>query len=301
MAAGTIVLDIETLQQDPEPYAIKSREELRPPANYKKPEAIEAWKDEQLATQVEDLRAKSSLEPLLGGTVCCVGIAVDAQEPKALLAPSGDEEGEAVLLRQLDAGLARYPDHVLVTFNGVKFDAEFLRKRAIRHGIWRLARRLFQEKPWSRTHVDLFQVWQGNDRQAMGKLRHVAAFLGLSSPDTSTGADVAALWAAGDFEAVRLHALEDVRLTREIYWRFRAAGWVVGEDPIPEDLPVRPLRPSRREALLRDLADLVVASDAALIEAACREAGIGIEDGAPLITDATTEAQIRALLTALRG
>lgn len=277
---GYIILDIETLQQEPEVFMIRSTAELKPPANYKKEEAIQKWLEDAAASQVQELREKSSLEPLLGGTVCAVGIAVDMQEPKALMATSGDEEGESSLLRLLEAGLSRYPDHVLVTWNGTSFDMEFLRKRAIRHGLYDLARRLYQDKPWSRTHVDLFKVWQGNNRQALGRLRAVASFLGLDSPDSSTGADVSRAWADGDLEAVKLHVIEDIRLTREIYWRFAAAGWVT--EAYPEDLPVRPPRVHPRVALMQACAEAMVPLAASEVENAAAAAEISwIDRGEP--------------------
>lgn len=301
-----IFLDIETIPQDPEPFMVPRLDDLEPPANYKKPESIAQWKAEKAASLVGELRERSSLEPLLGGTILAVGIAVGDKPPVAIVAKTGDEVGEAEVLKLLEAGLAKYPNEVLVTWNGTRFDLEYLRKRAIRHGRWDLARRVFSEKPWSKTHVDLFPLWQGHDRGALGKLHAVAAFLGIPFEDKVQGKDVARLYAAGLVDLVKAHVLEDVRLTRELYWRFRRAGWIVSEDPIPADLPVRPCRMTPRDELLAVCAELQVVIAKQDIRTAAEAAGIawheGVEKGedGPVIDDKTTIEQLRKYLDALQ-
>ena len=240
---GIIVLDIEVLKQDPEPFMVKDQSEIRAPANYKDPDKIAAYIEQAAASQVDDLRNKSSLEPLLGGTVFAVGIAVNTDAPKALLAPTGDEAGEREVLAKLQAGLKAHEGKLLVTWNGARYDLEFLRKRALRHGLYELARRCYFDKPWARGHIDLFPVWQGNNREAVGKLHQVCSFLGIESDDKVAGGQISDLYLAGMVDAVRDHVLEDVRLTRELFYRFRSAGWVVTEGPdSPVELPVRPPR-----------------------------------------------------------
>jgi DNA polymerase elongation subunit (family B) len=239
---GVLFLDIETLAQDPEPFMVPARDEIKVPKTHKKPETIAAYLDEQEASIVGELREKSSLEPLLGGTVLAVGLALADGPVGAILPKAGDEEGERGVLTRLQEKLAARPDDVLVTWNGARFDMEFLRKRALRHGLWSLAQRTFFEKPWSRGHIDLFPVWQGHDKSAMGKLRAVASFLGIESPDHVRGSQIAELFRAGRVDLVRQHVLEDVRVLREVYWRFRAAGWVVADDQVPDTLPIRPCR-----------------------------------------------------------
>jgi hypothetical protein len=305
-----LVLDIETLKQDPETWAIPNVAELEPPATHKKPDTIAKWREEKALTVVDELRDRSSLEPLLGGTVLAVGLARDGLAPTCLLAPTGDETGERRVLQQLESGLAKYPDHTIVTFNGTRFDLVWLAKRGLRHGLYSLANRCQRastEKPWqSRMHVDLFAVWQGPDRQARGRLHEVAAFLGVESDDKVTGKQISELFAAGDVEAVRRHVLEDVRLTREVYWRFVAAGWVEGEECAAE-LPVRPPRVSRREQLEAEVRRAQIDGAAQDLRRCAEAAGIpwreGTDDGesAAYLTKDTTSMQLQAYLEGLRA
>src|SRR5262249_46643679 len=148
--------------------------------NYKNPDTIAKWRAERAAELPAELRKKSSLEPLLGGLVLVVAIAVDDQAPKALVAPSGDETGERTVLEQLERGLVRYPDHPLVAWNGCGFDWPFLGKRAIRHGLFTLARRCWFSHAWGDAmHIDPRLVWRMYDRNTPGRLTQVARFLGI--------------------------------------------------------------------------------------------------------------------------
>ncbi len=246
-----IYLDIETIQQDPYPWMIKPASALKAPKNYKDPEKIAAWVQEMADAQNTDLRERSSLEPILGGIVAVVGVAVDEAEPKALVNASGDEEGERRLLTTLQAGLARYPDHPIVSWNGA-FDWSYLAKRAMRHGLWDLARRLHVAKPWGdRLHVDPGIAWQGSQRDALWRLPAVAQYLGIETIDDIDGSQVTAQWAAGDEGRARVvaHCLSDVRILREVTARLVAAGWVPAEVP-EQDLPIPPPRGSVGDLLL---------------------------------------------------
>lgn len=303
-----IFLDIETTVQDPEPFMVPDVATLEPPGTYKKPESIAEWRKEKAATLVDELRDASSLEPLLGGTVVCVVVARGAAAPVVVMAPTPDETGELFLLQQLEKGLQRYKTNPLVTWNGLSFDLPFLAKRALRHGLYALASRCHQDKPWgSALNIDLFKVWQQHDRSSKGRLSMVAQYLGIpSAPGEIMGRDVAAAIAAGDTAKVSAHCAADVERLRQIYWRMRAAGWVQGDDALPDELPVRPPRVSDRQALLNACAELQVSLDKASVKAAADAAGIAWtgdppgEDG-PVIDEATTIEQLKTFHRALRA
>src|SRR5262245_54875941 len=108
---------------------------LEPPANYQKADSIQRWREEQAAELVPELRRRSSLEPLLGGIVLVVGIAVDDQ-PVRTLTGGGDETAELALLTQLEKGLMRYPSHPLVAWRGASFEFPFLASRGLRSGLY---------------------------------------------------------------------------------------------------------------------------------------------------------------------
>lgn len=325
-----IFLDIETLPQDPEAFMVRDPAELTPPGQYKKPESIAAWRAEQAATQVQELRERSGLEPLLGGIVLCVGIAVD-DGPVKVLVGGGDETAELALLTQLERGLVRYPEQPLVAWHGSGFDFPFLARRALRHGLHTLSRRCYVAKPWGDpAHVDPHRAWQGGDPRAIGRLKEVAQWLGIPVDTDLDGSEVAAAYARGELARIVEHCRDDVSVLRQVYYHLRAAGWITGDDADGPDLPVRPPRvpsppsppaggvspasveptPARegdREALMREAARAQVAATKNACREAAQAAGIdwgqGVEPGeaGPLIGDATTVDQLRTYVAQLHA
>lgn len=255
-----IILDIETLQQVPEDFMVPAVESLEPPANYKAADTIAKWRAERATALPRELSERSALDPLLGGTVCVVGLWRSGQpSPVVLTAPSGDETGERWLLQALQAGLASYPDHTLVTWNGAAFDLPYLRKRAARHGLWALSRRCHQTKPWNTArHMDLRLCWGGSDKAAPGKLRQVARYMGAEVADEVDGASVTSLWWADRVREVEAHCRSDVRLTAYLFAAFDAAGWTeIGSDGLDLEPTPRAPRPSlvdQRRAVEMDAA-----------------------------------------------
>jgi hypothetical protein len=302
-----LFLDIEVVPaEEPEAFMVPRVEDLEPPANYKKPETIQAWREERAASLVGELREESVFEPLLGGIIVAVGVAVGNKAPIVMLTKSADEDGERDLLATLErAWIRSHSQRPVVTWNGFDYDLPFLAKRALRHGLFGLAGLCHRDKPWgdSRRH-DLFKVWQQHDRRAKGKLSAVAAYLGIDEgEDPITGAGVANAMKSDPSLVVR-HCELDIRRLRAIYWRFRAAGWVPGEDDIPDELPVREPRRSRRAALLREVAMLVVQLAKQDTKEAAERVGIAwegrtpLEDG-PVINDDTSVDTLERYKTAL--
>lgn len=238
-----IYLDIETIPQDPEPWAPAPK----PPSGWKDPEKIAAWQ----AEHADDTRDETSLQALWGGIVVCVGIARDGHPVTVLRAPTLDEAGERVLLSQLARGLDAYPRDPIVTWNGASFDLPFLARRALRHGVWSLARRVHRSKPWD--DHDLYQAWCCGERMARGRLVDVARYLGIEGLDSVSGADVAGLiLQPGGLDMIALHCASDVAVLREVHRHMVRAGWAVGPSgPEPE---VRPCRPPDRRTLEAEVA-----------------------------------------------
>lgn len=289
--------DIETSKvPEPEPWVVDG---MKPPGTMSKPETIAKWREEQAP---EVARDQSSLTALYGGFVVCVGVAVDERPVQVLAVDEVTEAGERALLEKLDAGLARYPGHVLCGWRIAEFDARFLRQRAARHGIWRLAGRLWQAKPWDARILDLHLAWQAGDKRQVGRLKQVARYLGIPVADEVDGSGVQDLLDRGDLASVVEHCRSDVEITRQLAWRFQAAGWLEGLDPdAAPDLPVRPPRPSP----LQEAQALARAADRKLVFQACRAAGIewdgGIEgEAGPVLVAASVQQVRRFVLEVLR-
>jgi hypothetical protein len=319
-----IYLDIETLKQPPYPWMLRESEDLVPPRTIKDPEKRTAWVADKAATQEAELRDQSSLEPLLGGVVLCVGMAIGDREPRVLSNVTGDEEGERKLLelveRVLCSGPSKATENVdrwtlpIVSWNG-QFDWQFLGKRALRHGLWNLARRMVIPRPWGDPlHIDARGPWMRWDSRAIGRQVEVARFLGIEVTDTVNGRDVAQLWEQGDRDAIVDHCLSDVRVLREIVRRFARAGWMpelAVAEAEREPPPIPPARGSVADLLTRSHV-LQIQRDPDQVRAALQAATIQVE--VPEHTEAqetlrlTLEAlpmmtthQLRAYLLALGG
>ncbi len=104
----------------------------------------------------------------------------------------------------------------VVTWDGNRFDWDFIFKRAWKHGMkppaW-----LRDGRYWNRYLVDAREIWGLGDRDPKGKLGEVARFLGVGEKSGS-GADFAKLLAT-DPEKAREYLVNDLRLTAKVYER----------------------------------------------------------------------------------
>src|SRR5690606_25397971 len=128
------------------------------------------------------LKARS-LHPALGW-ICCLSVTRADRSgrvytPKSYLAAIPGEE--RALLEAFWNDVARFGDRKItwITFNGKRFDVEFLLTRTLYHGLFPTRADLLDQYPYSFTpHCDLMTVWC---RSAM-RLEDVCELLGVESP-----------------------------------------------------------------------------------------------------------------------
>lgn len=224
MMEDKIFFDVETLPTlDPDLIADIAAG-ITPPGSMKKPETIAKWEAEERPAAIAKAIAKTSLD---GGTgrVASIAWAVGAGEILAGTSAGDDGYHEAVE-RQLIAGFfdecqavfAQYRSQpVLVGHNILGFDLRWLWKRAIVLGIavpdwWPL-----HAKSWSQDVFDTMTAWEGHGgRISQDRL---ARILGVGEKGDVDGSKIAALWAAGQYETVRLYNADDVETVRRIWGR----------------------------------------------------------------------------------
>ncbi len=253
-----IFLDIEVIQQDPYPWMVKPDDEVKIPKNIKDPEKIAERRAEAIANQDANLRDRSSLEPLLGGVIACIGAAVGWERaPGVLINESGDESGERKILRALQNRVCGEPPAgqddarkmPIVAWNGSKYDSPFLWKRAMRHGLWPLCARLHTDKPWDTRVLDPSLLWRGSDWDSLWAQRDVAQYLGIEVNDDVHGSKVSTLWSTERARVVE-HCRSDVHVLREIVRRLVLAGKVSAPEPEGET-PIPPPRGSAEDLVAR--------------------------------------------------
>lgn len=202
-----LVLDIETAPHE------QAQDYLDPPEPDRRltdPAKIAASVQEKTAQQLE----KCSLDPNVGRIVA-LGIWDPAGGVQSRVAPT--EADEIELLRWL---WRKQLWSTLVVFNGVKFDLRWLVRRSQLLGVEYPRLSLARYVPHG--VVDLYQeLTFGEGHYEQGAMRRtLTAFarrFGVPiSDDATTGAEMPALVAQGDWDAIKAHVEDDVRMTAQL-------------------------------------------------------------------------------------
>jgi len=211
-----IVLDIETASAEVSAELKKHLlEAISAPSNWKDPVKIEAY----VAQKRAEAEEKFALSPITG-RLTCIGLALGESKPRCFA-----YEDEAMILQKAINAIEEFQvtcrfETRLVTFGGRSFDLPFLFARCAVLRIplpqgWDASRLL---RPYSDQHLDLLELLG-----KAGTLTEWALAFGLDLGDSEIsnlkGSDMPALWQSRDFEKIRLHCQNDVRLTHELYWR----------------------------------------------------------------------------------
>lgn len=225
-----IYLDIETLPSLAPEARELVRASVRPPANYKKPETIEAWWREEGEAAVETAWRKCALDGATG-ELCAVGFAPDDGEPVSLV--RGLEEPEAAFLRRALLAIDELCDTFAVigpdghnwradpyfVCHNASFDLGFLLRRC-----WALSVRPKFKLPLpsareGRDFGDTMILWAGHRGTiSLDRLCHA---LGISSPKTDgiDGSQVLDLWLSGRHDRVAEYNAADVAAVRACWHR----------------------------------------------------------------------------------
>lgn len=224
MIAGRLSFDLETLPTEEfvrrtlaTPYDPST---FKPHANTKDPDKIAAQRAEHEASHVArmtEAAAKGSLSGMTG-RIACWGWA-SRREAHSTIVISESQEAVAVndILHALN-------ENALSTWNGRAFDLPFLLLRAVILGVpipKGLQRGWFQR--WeTEQHFDGCALlrWRTNDYWS---LEHAAQAFGVEPISLGNGKDIAALFAAGEYEAIRSKNMQDVRRTLQVNALLEAA------------------------------------------------------------------------------
>lgn len=220
-----LTLDIETIPRDTpelrEYYAcelLAKAQAATPPGNYKNPESIAKWKQEQLdnvPAQVNAEIARGSLTPHLA-ELAVIAYAVNGRPADCIrLDHSGDERA---MLQQLDAlldGLSS--DVVWVGYNILEFDLQVLAFAAMRYQLRQLLSRMpWRERPYSRVVYDVMHQLPAKGYRNFISCNDALQAFGLPLK-TDDGGNVAAMWAAGKYDAVATYGMGDVERERLLF------------------------------------------------------------------------------------
>lgn len=222
--SAAIILDLETVAIDGvEAYL----EAPTAPANYKD--------EAKIAAYLEDARAKAaaqaSLDPDLARIVA-LGWMQEGRDSAPQVLVCLDEDDERRALEALwHAVLVHQAPRRLVTFNGLGFDLPVLMRRSlyldVPHPFLNLDR-------YRTPHTDLMQWLSFNGAIKAHGLQFYKRRFGLDVPeDTTTGAQIAALVAANQWDAVRTHCAADVLTTYALAERMGVIEGRVADAEVP--------------------------------------------------------------------
>jgi len=220
-----IFVDIETIPNQSPEYRAKVREGIKPPAQFKKQDSIDAWMAENAESATDEIVAKTSFDPAYGH-ICCIGWAVGDDPARYYdMENVTDEDGmlEAFFIEAEEAAgvhMVRWIGHYISGF-----DLRFLLNRAIVLGVKLPSSMILPRdiKPWSDQVFDTMTAWAG----AKGTISqdNLAKALGLAGKGDFDGSMVAEAWAKGEHDKIAAYCRDDVETVRAIYRKFEAVGY----------------------------------------------------------------------------
>lgn len=220
-----IFVDIETIPcQSPE-YRARVRENIKVPAQFKKPDSIAAWLAENAETATDEAVAKTSFEPAYGHIIC-IGWAVEDGPARCYDARIVDEEVNVLeaffheVQSSCGVHMVRWIGHYISGF-----DLRFLLNRAIVLGVQLPSKLILPRdiKPWGDQVFDTMTAWSG-PKGTISQDSLAKAF-GMAGKGDFDGSMVAEAWANGEHEKIAAYCRDDVETVRSIYRRFEAVGY----------------------------------------------------------------------------
>lgn len=210
-----VYLDIETLPADWTHEQILSFTRTKVPGSYKKPETIEAW----IVENVDECHASTALD-WRHARICCLGTAIDHDEPTSIFTETCDTTMILDhLLSQVEVAFKRGGcTPTLIGHNILGFDLPRLILHAARQR-HRVLGRLPRDR-FSRLVVDTQSLACGPDPRALPfvRLGDLATFLGVG--EKTPGMDGSKVWEAFQqdrYTEIESYCRQDVALCRAVH------------------------------------------------------------------------------------
>ena len=237
-----ITLDIESIpcqnlelwqeiEADAAEQLAKDLEAVRPPANYKKEEAIAAFileKQESMRAEFKDAREaayrRTALDGALG-SVAVVGLAFGDEDPLSIdISATSERDMLKGLMLILNERCNAQVRPCFVGHNIAGFDLRFLWQRCVILGVKPSPWIPFDAKPWDTARIyDTMTQW-APDRDKRISLKRLCRALGVpTSKGDIDGSKVWDYWQAGKHAEVAEYCRADVVATRECHRRMAFA------------------------------------------------------------------------------
>lgn len=201
--------DVESIPDQREGALERAKESVKIPSNYKNPDTIAAYIEENAKEAWE----KTALDGWRGHVACIV-----ANDEKWAI---GDVGSEKVMLQDF---FNQMKESTLVGHNIISFDIPFLTKRALVLGVKLPPEHIWPRslKPWDNKVFDTMTAL-GNGKEFIS-LDNLARNLGIKGKGAN-GKQVHYMWQHGLHDEIAEYCADDVRIVREIHERFLSVGW----------------------------------------------------------------------------
>jgi len=210
----TLFFDIETIPTEL-PWVIEDlRANIRPPANYSKPETIEKWMSENAETALKEKIHATGLDGAYG-QICCIAYAFDDESIQTI--GTHLQLTERSILADFSAELKDKRITKIIGHNIAGFDLPYIRKRAIIHGI--SINLPCDAKPWDEKIYDTMLKWDAKKSISMDKLARV---LGIEGKGDIDGSMVWDMYKRGEYQQIADYCADDVNIVQSIYSRMTA-------------------------------------------------------------------------------
>lgn len=202
--------DVETIPDQSEGAPERAKESVKIPANYKNPDTIAAYIEEN----AQEAWERTALDGWKGHVACIV-----ANDEKFIIKDVGEEK------YFLDDFFGWVSGSTLVGHNLINFDIPFLTKRALVLGVKLPPEHIWPRslKPWDNKVFDTM-TQLGNGKEFIS-LDNLARNLGIKGKGNTTGKQVHYMWQNGLHDEIAEYCADDVRIVREIHERFLSVGW----------------------------------------------------------------------------
>lgn len=152
------------------------------------------------------------------GQVVCVGLGEMVGDKFSVVTRSGEDEKE--ILKFFWSYLRESRDVKITTFNGKGFDIPFILKRSAILEVL-LPVKISTRRYDTLQHFDVMEVLTNYFQGEMFSLGTYCKLYSVAHDDSVSGADVFALWQAGNVEAIKAHCAADVKSTWELYQKIK--------------------------------------------------------------------------------
>ena len=200
---ATLVVDIETVGQDPETIPARAREIL-----------LDVETDEERSKVLDCL----GLDPCTGRIICIGVYWIELDKSRAYC---HDDERELLANFWNDMGQIRPQKYV--TFNGKSFDFPYINIRSAINGVPVPRDVVLDTRRFStERHFDVREVMTNYERYRKGTLEFFCEIFGVPSPKNGiNGKNVGEYFKAGKLDEIAKYCLGDCKATGQLYLKLR--------------------------------------------------------------------------------